>query len=136
VSKSKGESPDLFPEGTRKFPNLSKGASKEEKVLQGLSSEKQEENQELTARERLELAEKAQDIKDRKQDRGEREKYASRVYWLIVCWLIALAGILLLQGSENSFSLRENVVLALIGGTTANVLGIFIVVINYLFPKD
>ena len=135
MSKSKGESPDLFPEFYQ-FPDLSKGASREEKALDELPPEEQEQNRKRSLGEQLELAEKVQDIEDRKQDRGEREKYASRVYWLIVCWLIALAGILLLQGFENSFSLRENVVLALIGGTTANVLGIFIVVINYLFPKD
>ena len=46
--------------------------------------------------------------------------------------------ILVLQGfGSNShwFAISEAVVIAAIGGTTINVIGIFIVVAKYLFPK-
>jgi hypothetical protein len=46
--------------------------------------------------------------------------------------------LLLFQGFLSRlgiFNLSDTVILAAIGGTTVNVLGIFVVVVNYLFPK-
>ncbi|MEL6469739.1 MAG: hypothetical protein AAFQ74_08430 [Cyanobacteria bacterium J06623_4] len=89
------------------------------------------------------------------QDREERVKYAEKLFMLICSWLIAVLLILLGSGvsyqpsvSEDdgqaetsyvlSFELSDTVLLALIGGTTINVLGLFVIVANYLFnaPKD
>lgn len=82
---------------------------------------------------------KRADLKSKHQDITERKKYTGRIFWLIVGWLIAVLVILLLQGFYKIwkvyFLLSDNVILALIGGTTANVLGIFIIVTKYLFPK-
>jgi len=76
------------------------------------------------------------------QDLDERKKYAKSIFILICCWLAAMFIILLLQGfgaapvfGHYAFRLTDAVVLAAIGSTTVNVLGIFIIVINYLFPK-
>ena len=72
------------------------------------------------------------------QDIAERKKYAGRIFWLISSWLIGIFLILILQGfGSNShwFALSEAIVIAAIGGTTINVIGIFIVVAKYLFPK-
>jgi hypothetical protein len=72
------------------------------------------------------------------QDIAERKKYAGRIFYLISLWLIGIFLILILQGfGSNShwFALSEAVVIAAIGGTTINVIGIFIVVAKYLFPK-
>lgn len=69
------------------------------------------------------------------QDLKERKRYAHRIYALIVGWLSILGILLVLQGIiKNGFELSEGVVLALIGGTTANVLGMFYIVLKYLFP--
>ena len=46
--------------------------------------------------------------------------------------LLALQGFL---SPWKVFALSDAVILAAIGGTTVNVLGIFIIVVNYLFPK-
>jgi hypothetical protein len=74
------------------------------------------------------------------QDIDERRKYAHRIFCLIVGWLIAVALILLLQGFHDllcgvTFNLPVPVLLATIGGTTASILGIFIIVAKYLFPN-
>ena len=72
------------------------------------------------------------------QDLTERKQYAKKIYWLIVCWLFILGFIILLQGflPEDIFFLSDSVLLALIGGTTANVLGMFFIVLKYLFPQN
>ncbi|UVE66936.1 hypothetical protein L2Y90_07440 [Burkholderia pyrrocinia] len=65
-----------------------------------------------------------------------RTTYADKIYGLVVRWLICIAVLLLLQGFHIfSFSLPEKVLLALIGGTTLNVIGIFTIVANFLFAK-
>lgn len=44
---------------------------------------------------------------------------------------------LLLDGLNfDYFKLNSDVMLALIGGTTVNVLGVFTIVANFLFPKN
>ena len=87
-----------------------------------------------------------------KQDREERAKYAGKLFRLICAWLASVYLILLCNGIEYEevyfkekssletevvykldFNLSEPVLLALIGGTTINVLGLFVIVANYLF---
>lgn len=67
-----------------------------------------------------------------------RKEFANKIFLLVVCWLVALGAVVLLVGfkSETGFELDSKVVLALIGGTTLNVLGIFTIVTNFLFPKN
>ena len=71
-----------------------------------------------------------------KQDIGERKKYANRIFWLISFWLIGLFGFIFVQGIGGAFGwfrLSDNISVTLITGTTVNVLGIFIIVVRYLF---
>ena len=67
-----------------------------------------------------------------------RKSYANKIFLLVVCWLVGLAAFLALSGFSafTHFSLDTKVLLALVGGTTLNVLGIFTIVANYLFPKN
>jgi hypothetical protein len=102
----------------------------------------------------LEMERKWAELQGLRQDIKARKRYARHIFRLIVVWLIAIFIILLLQGflSEREmvlgfralgsfwrtsihFRLSDAVLLALIGGTTANVLGLFIFVVQYLFPK-
>jgi hypothetical protein len=71
------------------------------------------------------------------QNMDERKKYAKSIYFLIVGWLATLFLIIGFQGfgSYLSFNLSENIVLTLITGTTVNILGIFVIVVNYLFRR-
>lgn len=73
-------------------------------------------------------------VKSAKQDISERQSYASRIYWVIIGWLAAMFGVVVLEGfGVGGFDLADSVLLTLIGGTTANVLGIFVLVARYLF---
>jgi hypothetical protein len=80
-------------------------------------------------------------LKGLKQDIDERKKYAKCFFVLACFWLVAITGLLLLQGFGSfwfglmPFKLADTVLLAVIGSTTVNVLGILYVVATYLFPK-
>ncbi len=70
------------------------------------------------------------------QDIKERERYAKNIFALISIWLIGLGFVIVWQGNENNgFNLSETLMLSLVGGTTINVLGLFFVVLKYLFPE-
>ena len=71
------------------------------------------------------------------QDIQERKKYAHRIFCLICSWLSAIFLLLILQGfgPHSRFKLSDSIVLAAIGSTTVNVLGIFYIVTHYLFPQ-
>lgn len=77
------------------------------------------------------------EVQSFKQDIRERHNYARRIFVLIVCWLISILLILAFQGWSKffgGFDLKEKILLALIGGTTASVLALFTIVAKYLFP--
>lgn len=66
-----------------------------------------------------------------------RKAYANKIFKLVVFWLIGVVAVILLSGfGPFGFLLDDKVLLALIGGTTLNVLGIFTIVANFLFPKN
>jgi hypothetical protein len=74
------------------------------------------------------------------QDIALRKDFAWDIFYLIVGWLSLVFVVLGVQGFavtifRHTFHLSDSVVLALIGGTTVNVLGIFIIVVRYLFPS-
>jgi len=71
-----------------------------------------------------------------RQDNSNRQLYAQRLFLLIICWFIGLFALLFFQGfaMKKWFLLPENVLLAAIGGSTLNVLGVFAIVVRYLFP--
>lgn len=78
-----------------------------------------------------------EDIEDQKQAREQRKEYAKSVYKLIVWWLVGIGVLLLLAGFGyifGFFHLPDSVLLAIIGGTTVNVLGLFAIVMRHLFP--
>lgn len=85
--------------------------------------------EELTARQR-------EEIEDLRQDRGQRKMFSYLIFGLVSAWLAAVLSIVIVIGaSEDSFKLHEVVLTTLIGTTTASVLGLFLVVARYLFPR-
>ena len=70
------------------------------------------------------------------QDIEERKKYAKLFFRLSCLWMGTITVLVLLYGWRvYGFWLPDKIVLALIGSTTLNVLGILYVVAHYLFPK-
>lgn len=65
-----------------------------------------------------------------------RKEYTKKIYNLIVIWLASIFVIILAQGfssKDRTFYLSNSVFITLISGTTINVLGLFVIVINYFF---
>ncbi len=63
------------------------------------------------------------------QDIQERKKYAKWTFILIASWIAAIFCLMLIDGFKLcNFGLSENIILAAIGGTTINILAIFIFV--------
>jgi hypothetical protein len=70
------------------------------------------------------------------QDIAERKLYAGRCFWLVAIWLALIGLIIFLQGfGIGNFALPTSVLITLIGSTTGSVVGIFLIVTRYLFPR-
>ncbi|MGA9117616.1 MAG: hypothetical protein WB626_12655 [Bacteroidota bacterium] len=70
------------------------------------------------------------------QDIEERKTYARKTFRLAGWWLFGVFVLLILGGLKMEplmFQLPESVLLAVIGGTTLNILGVFVFVMKYLF---
>jgi hypothetical protein len=90
---------------------------------------------------RLELAKRRAELDSNIQDTKLRGQFTKRIFLLILGWLSVVLGIIIFQGFKftiftHSFGLSNAVLLALIGSTTANVLGVFVIVVHYLFPDS
>jgi hypothetical protein len=119
----------------------------QDKLARGLaeaaSSEVSKEPDPNTLKERAELEKERYGTQTSglTQDIAERKKYAGFFFCLSCAWLVAIVAILMLQGFGSlsfwkaPFKLSDSIVLAMIGSTTINVLGILYIVANYLFPK-
>lgn len=89
--------------------------------------------------ESLDRAYREEELSSLKQDNKLRADFAQKLYKLVVWWLSAIGVCLGLEGFGSIwgfFNLGDSIVIALLGGTTLNVLGIFYIVANYFFPKD
>lgn len=75
-----------------------------------------------------------EDLESARQDRCERKTYAGKIYKLLLWWVVGVFVLLLLNGFGLQ-KLSDGVLIAVVSGTTASVIGIFLVVANYLFPK-
>ena len=64
-----------------------------------------------------------------------RQQYAAKAFDVVRVWLGVIATILFLQGLSDEFFLSDTVILALIGSTTAGVLGLPAIVLHNLFPS-
>jgi hypothetical protein len=78
------------------------------------------------------------ELDGRKQDIAARKEYADKIFKLITFWLISMGSIILLAGfgaNGGWFKISDSVQIALITTTTGSVLGLFVIVINYLFKN-
>jgi hypothetical protein len=65
-----------------------------------------------------------------------RGNWGNRIFWLLLIWLFSVIGVVVLQGfGAWHFHLDNSVLLTFIGTTTADVLGLGVIVANYLFKK-
>lgn len=107
---------------------------------------KQQKKQELEDREQRARVESFEEY------HRNRRRYTGRIFWLLVAWLVGVLAILLATGIKDptpseergsgwqhwlaSFELSDVVLVALIGSSSANVIGVFVIVVRFLFPRD
>jgi hypothetical protein len=87
----------------------------------------------------VELNIKKEHLESNRQDRIERKNYAVKVYWLIVAFLSVSMLVMIASGIHSlCFSLSDNVLIILLTTSCASVIGVFLVVMRYLFrqPPD
>lgn len=77
---------------------------------------------------KLELRSKAQDIEMRRD-------YADKTYLFVCIYMCFVFFLVFLACSPSTFKMGDSVLMVLLGTTTANVIGLFAIVMNYLFPK-
>lgn len=78
-----------------------------------------------------------QDILDKQQNRGERKQYAKRTFVFLSTFTFLIVSIVFLQGfsANTSFVLSDTVLITLITTSLASIVGIFLLVMQYLFKK-
>lgn len=113
-------------------------ASKEAGAISNDESvgKKEEEDFQRISTEDVEIQRKLLELEGLQQDITERRTYARRIFVLLVGWLLGVFAMLLFQAwTAWGFSLTEPLLISVVGGTTASVISIFIVVAKYLFPS-
>lgn len=68
------------------------------------------------------------------QDRIERKTYAYTITTIVSVWLVFVALVFVASGNGN-LHYSEKVIITLLSTTTANVIGLFAIVANYLFKN-
>ena len=74
----------------------------------------------------------AENLKGLEQDREQRKEYTGKIFRLVCWWFGGLANIIIWS---QWLKISDNVLIALISGTSVNIIGLMIIVIKYLFPK-
>lgn len=75
-----------------------------------------------------------EELRSREQDRQQRKEFATKIYNFLCAYLSIVFFLVILSGASCvKFELTEGVVITLLSTTTANVIGIFILVVKYLF---
>ena len=95
-----------------------------------------DEPDDCTTLEQFELLQKKAELDSFKSDTTARKDYAKKIFGLTCLWILGVYCLLLFQGfGYKSFRLSDSVILAAIGTTTANIIGVFLIVTRYFFPK-
>lgn len=69
--------------------------------------------------------------------REYRRRYSSRVFWVTCLWLVFTAGLIVATGfQQNVFHLSDTVLVAALGSALAGVIGMFLVILNWLYPRS
>ncbi len=78
-------------------------------------------------------------LKERSINMEQRQIYATRTFWMVASWIIAVLCILLIEGfgTFTRFRLSDKVLVVAVGSTTFNVIGMLLIILRGLFrdPK-
>lgn len=101
-----------------------------------------EEKKELEGERLQELEKKALELQLLKaqiqkfeDDNQSRREFSRSIFTVTVIWMF-LVLMIVIQCANGKWELPDSVLIALITTTTANVIGIFLIVANYLFNRE
>lgn len=70
------------------------------------------------------------------QDREQRKQFAEKIFSFVCMYMGAVMFVLLSSGAQwVDFHLSDQVIITLITTTTANIIGVLLIVVHYLFRK-
>lgn len=79
---------------------------------------------------------KKEALEGQKQDRAQRKEFADMIFRFVVVYMLCVLGLLIMAGvGDINFDLSDGVLIAILGTTTANVIGVFNFVAKYLFHR-
>lgn len=81
---------------------------------------------------RVELDIRKEELEGKRQDREQRGKFSKWIFGFMGVYMVAVLAVLVLSGL-GVFSLSNTAIVALLTTTTADAIGIFLVVVKYLF---
>ena len=85
----------------------------------------------------IELQFKKEELESYRQDRGERKRFADNIFRLLICFLLITLGIVIASGIDAlRFGLSDTILITLLTTTSADIIGIFIFVVKYLFKAN
>ena len=115
------------------------GKQQDSKTDDGISTIAEEERESKRRREYLELNARANTIFTRLERYADtsslRRRTAKWVMWIVSLWLAAVIVVLVCAGLEW-ITLSNRVLIALLTTTTVNILGLPLVVLRGLYPKE
>lgn len=79
---------------------------------------------------------KKEALEGQKQDRAQRKEFADMIFRFAEVYMLCVLGLLIMAGvGDDNFNLSDGVLIAILGTTTANVIGVFNFVAKYLFHR-
>lgn len=105
------------------------------------SLQEDERNAEIASKEKVvRFYEKlfSQELKQRREEHELRKRFMPRVFWLVVGVLSSTVGLLIASGCVNACGgrfLSDKVLITLLTATVADIIGILIIVLQWLYPK-
>ena len=104
------------------------------KEASGASPSMSEEKEYTSTKAEMEIANLQEELDGRKQDREQRKVFAQWIFGLVCAYLLAVLVTVFLVGF-GPMTLSDIVLNVLLTTTTANVIGIFVIVAKYLFHR-
>ena len=80
----------------------------------------------------------SQELKQRREEHELRKRFMPRVFWLVVGVLASTVGLLIAAGCVNACGgrfLSDKVLITLLTATVADIIGILIIAMRWLYPK-
>jgi hypothetical protein len=83
---------------------------------------------------RLDVSLKREELNSQEQDRKQRKDFSNKIFGLLIGFLSVTLLIVIASGIKPlCFKLSENLLITLLATTSADIIGIFILVVRYLF---